>query len=367
MNILAKNQGEGPSQEKPKSLKLEWSCCAKGKRKMSKRMALAKAMEFTGLTWILARLPSRPGVLLINHHSIGDAASGCFDRAIITASEDELDHQLAYTRKHFNVVGGDELLSLLLGRTPIKHFHVAFTFDDGYLDNYTSAFPILQSHGCSAIFFLVPAFVGTNFIPWWDEIAHRVRNLGETKIPAEFATLQGLRLETDREAEIAALIGRYKSLPPHRQALLIQELRALSGFEIPIQPRRFLNWDEARTMAAAGMTIGSHTATHPILSTLDPESQRNELAECKRELEANLHSVINTLAYPYGGAGDFNRTTEEIALSVGYQAAFAFFGGVNRPGQIRQTAVYRIEAERQPRLFRCETVLRSTLGRSLFS
>jgi len=57
----------------------------------------------------------------------------------------------------------------LNGRTP--RCRVQLRFDDGYLEAYEVAFPILRSYGVPTVCFLAISMVGTSSAPWWDHIA----------------------------------------------------------------------------------------------------------------------------------------------------------------------------------------------------
>jgi peptidoglycan/xylan/chitin deacetylase (PgdA/CDA1 family) len=57
----------------------------------------------------------------------------------------------------------------------LRDTRVLLTFDDGCRDNYDLAFPILRSHGVQGVFFLPTAFIGTDAIAWWDEIANLIQ------------------------------------------------------------------------------------------------------------------------------------------------------------------------------------------------
>jgi peptidoglycan/xylan/chitin deacetylase (PgdA/CDA1 family) len=59
----------------------------------------------------------------------------------------------------------EEALAMLDGEAP-RGTSVLITLDDGYLHNYTLAFPILRRHGVQSVFFLPTAFVGTGKLPW---------------------------------------------------------------------------------------------------------------------------------------------------------------------------------------------------------
>jgi peptidoglycan/xylan/chitin deacetylase (PgdA/CDA1 family) len=306
---------------------------------------------------------SRPGILIVNHHRVGDAASSRFDRDVFSASADAFDMQLKYLKKHFNVVAGEELEDLVSGRTALKRTHIAITFDDGYRNDYCVSFPILKANDCRAAFFLVPEYVGTSTIPWWDEIAYLVRNSQKSSITLSVPTPLTVTLAPDREQAIRMVLRHYKREDNHHPEDLLAEIREQAGCELPPVGRRFIDWEEAREMKAAGMVIGSHTQTHRILGQMPPEEQQWELTESRKNIEANLGAEIRSLAYPVGIHGAFNQTTETIAQSTGYRMCFSFYGGINTPGHIQPMNLLRTSTSRDDLLFRAETVLLTRLGR----
>jgi peptidoglycan/xylan/chitin deacetylase (PgdA/CDA1 family) len=330
---------------------------------MSKRLLLATTLQKLGVLRALELYKSKPCLLVISHHRIGNASLTPFDREVFSATEDEFDLQLKYFKKYSHVVSGAELEDLVLGKTRLKRMHVAITFDDGYLDNYTTAFDILRANECTAGFFLISDYVGTSRVPWWDEIAYLVRNTRKRKITLQIPVPLTITLDPDREAAIHTVLNHYKRPDNNRGEDLLEELRLQTECTLPEPGRRFLNWTEAQQMKNAGMDIGSHTCSHPILGQVSPERQRWEMEQSKKDIEKNLGSKVTTLAYPVGTLNAFDKSTEQIARSVGYTMCFSFYGGINTPKNMSPTNLLRSCANPEPVLFRAETMLHATLGK----
>ncbi len=142
---------------------------------------------------------------------------------------------------------------------------VVITFDDGYLDNYTYAFPIIKKYGMTATIFVVADTVGG--INSFDYYAHR------------------------------------------------QPLNHMAG------------WGELREMARAGITIGSHTLTHPHLAELSPDIARQEIAGSRKKLEQGLGRKVEVFCYPYGS---YNSLTARLVQESGYAAAVTTRQGLGR-------------------------------------
>jgi len=311
-------------------------------------------MEFAG---------SKPGILIINYHRIGDPLRSRFNRGVFSATVEQFDRQVAYLKRRFPIVAGEELEALGVSDKPLKRMYVAVTFDDGYLDNYTHAFDVLRHHGCSATFFLVPTYVGTNTVPWWDTIAYLVRNSPHSSLTLGIPSPLTVPLEGDRQRAIFAVLHHYKRVDNTHQDEFLRHLKTVAGCEIPAVDRRFLDWEEANEMQAAGMAIGSHTFTHRILSQLSEEEQQQELKRSRSILEQKMRRPVLTLAYPVGSTTAFTQSTERISSAAGYKLCFSFYGGINTPINFRPTNLLRNRFEPDELLFRNQIAWMTSFGR----
>jgi peptidoglycan/xylan/chitin deacetylase (PgdA/CDA1 family) len=104
-------------------------------------------------------------------------------------------------------------------------------------------------------------------------------------------------------------------------------LRAEQGSEAGL----LMTWSELRELEAMGITIGSHTLTHPRLSTLDEAGQQMEIRESRVLLEEELGHKVSTFAYPFGAALDFTAETVQIVRDAGYSLAVSNQYGVTTP------------------------------------
>lgn len=328
---------------------------------MSYQLLVARALRKLGILRALELRDSKPGILIVNHHRIGESNETCFDRDLFGATVDELDAQVQYFKKRAPIVSGEELDNLVSGKTPVKRLYVAFTFDDGYLDNYTKAFDVFRSSGTTAAFFLVTDYVGTSTVPWWDEIAYRVRNTKRTELNLEYPVPLNLALNGNREASIATVLQHYKRADNVNAQELMNDIRREAECELPPSKRRFLSWDEAREMRAAGMAIGSHTRSHAILGRLSPEAQKQELEDSKKAIENQLGGRVRSLAYPVGAKDCFSETTEKIAMEAGYSMCFSAYGGINQATHLRRSNLLRGTVPSNPEKFRAVATARTSL------
>lgn len=329
---------------------------------MPYQLLLARALQQLGVLRALELRESKPGILVINHHRIGKADETSFDRDLFSATTDELDAQVQYFKRRAPIVSGEELDELVSGKTRLKRLYVAFTFDDGYLDNYINAFNVFRNAQCTATFFLVTDYVGTATMPWWDEIAYLVRNTKKPEISLKYPVPLRVRLNGQREDSILDILKHYKRSDTISSEEFMNEVRRETECVAPEPKRRFLDWNEAREMRDAGMAIGSHTRSHTILGRLSPELQKRELKESKETIEAHLGSKVRGLAYPVGAKDCFNQTTERLAMDIGYTMCFSAYGGINDAAHLRRSNLLRGTVPSNPDKFRAVATARISLG-----
>jgi peptidoglycan/xylan/chitin deacetylase (PgdA/CDA1 family) len=313
-----------------------------------KRELLARGLHRSGALLMLSQLPARDSLLVLNHHRIGNSEGDLFDPGVFSATADELDQQVTILKRRHALVTLEEALAFVDGTSKdrSRQCRVLITFDDGYLDNYKLAFPILQSHGVQGVFFLCTNLVGSNFVPWWDRIAYLLKTARRHRFSLSYPGHLAVNVHLDGlGTSLNAVLKLYKRPQNTNSARFIRELAAAAqGEEPPGTLRRFLNWDEAREMIRGGMAIGSHSQSHPVLSQLEPEKQRQELSESKAILSRELGIEVDTLAYPVGQATSFSPVTQKLAQEVGYRAAFSYYGGVNLPNTTTPYDINRVNA-----------------------
>ena len=271
-----------------------------------------------------------------------------YDPWVFTVDQEQLESHVRYLQKHHRIVGIDEALEIASGGQKRPGRAILLTFDDGYLDNYEAGLPVLRSLGVQAVFFLTTSFLIGGQLAWWDQIAWLVRTAKERRFRVQLdgATRElDLRYKTPAEA-IKEVLDLYKTCPADDAARFVESLEAAARTQdLPPPERLFLGPDEARGLITAGMAIGAHSHTHPILARMSPGAQFRELTVSRSILEAETGSTVDVLAYPVGGPTDFTPSTQTIARDCGYRAAFSCHGGVNVSGgcdlfDIKRTPVY---------------------------
>jgi peptidoglycan/xylan/chitin deacetylase (PgdA/CDA1 family) len=323
------------------------------RRPLSKRHLTAAALDSLGLTRLVRSHAAWTGQVCLTYHRIGDPSGSLFDHEIWSATAEGFDAQLRFVRREFDVILPRDLAD---ARRSKRGRHVLITFDDGYRDNYEVAFPILQAHSLKATFFVSTGFIDNPRLPWWDEIAWMV-NTSTCPMLAGIATPLSLAA-ADRPATIRTLLDIYKRLSPDETSPFLEGIAHAtgSGRFTGDASSMWMTWPMLRAMQAAGMEIGGHTVTHPVLGRLPVADQAREIRQCVARLESQLSRRIGSFSYPIGSRSAFDGETRKCAADAGLDHAFSFYGGYSGPGAWDPYDVPRVgvelELEATPQLFR---------------
>lgn len=277
---------------------------------------LARKAERLGLNSIARRLGSWRGLLVITYHRIGDPLACELDRGIFSTDAGTFAAQMDFLQRHFDLVSIDDVVD----HPPeywSKRRAVLVTFDDGYIDNFTHAFPVLRDRHIPALFFVTSGFVDKRPLAWWDEIAHMWRT--------------STRADTcgDIDSVIEQTLKKYYQLPSDACGEFLDELAGNLGCDRSAQSVTdvWMTWDMLREMTQHGMSLGGHTVTHPILTRGD-EHWEFELSEGKRRIESETATRVNAFSYPVGTTDCISEKLKS-ATAEHYATAFGCYGGVN--------------------------------------
>jgi peptidoglycan/xylan/chitin deacetylase (PgdA/CDA1 family) len=248
-------------------------------------------------------------------------------------------------RGYCDVLASDQLDEHALA-TPGRR--VLVTVDDCYRDSYEVAFPVFADNRVPATFFLASGFLDGTATPWWDEIAWMVTVSNRERLEPATWWSKALPLQgAAARPTVTELVRVRRGLDPVRGTDMLERLADATGSgRRPAEStaEEFITWEHAREMAAAGMTIGGHTDTHPVLSTLSEQGQRAEIVRGLDRIAAELGERPTTFAYPVGLQGTFDSSTKRALAANGVRLAFSNYGGYSRrsnwePLEIRRVGV----------------------------
>jgi peptidoglycan/xylan/chitin deacetylase (PgdA/CDA1 family) len=206
----------------------------------------------------------RSKMLVVAFHRVNDwmAEDG------ITCASQRFEEFCGFFKQHFRVV---PLAEQVAGCREWRDMGgtLSITFDDGYLDNFEVAAPILRRLELPATFFIATGFIGTEHAPSWD-----------------------------------------------------LQLQRRPGW---------MSWDQLRELRDGGFTIGAHTDSHPDLGKADPAAIQAELALCRTKLQRELGTAPTLFAYPFGGRDNISPAALQLVREAGFECCLSACGGVNPP------------------------------------
>jgi peptidoglycan/xylan/chitin deacetylase (PgdA/CDA1 family) len=206
---------------------------------------------------------------------------------------------------------------------------VSITFDDGYADNAELALPALQRHGLTATFFVATGFLDGGRM-WNDTI---IETLRRAPAPLDLRDLDGPMLsEAGAQARARAVndtIRARKHLPPPERHRRVEELVRRAKVAPPDD--LMMRSEQVRELSRAGMSIGAHTVTHPILRKVDDAEAAREMSASRATLESLIQAPVRTFAYPNGRLGDdYEERHATIARDAGFELAVSTNPGTAR-------------------------------------
>jgi peptidoglycan/xylan/chitin deacetylase (PgdA/CDA1 family) len=268
---------------------------------------------------LLARLLRGKTLILTYHRVVGPGEGGNLEPGMFVEAPTFARH-LDFLARHFRVISLEGFLSEPEHPEP----RCVITFDDGWRDNHTHAFPALRRLGLPATVFLATGLIGSERWLWSDRAAHLAAGAWPERADLLWRLLGGPQGKTfgDREAFIAGVVAHLKGLGD----VACEECLGRASHKLKVDfPRRrlFLDWNEVAEMAGGGISFGAHTVSHANLARLSGAGLAEELAA---PLRATGVKMLPVLSYPYGA---HNSEVVDAAREAGYVAALSTEAGVN--------------------------------------
>lgn len=270
-----------------------------------------------GINLLSAR---RPRVLL--YHRFGPQTT------IRHLSVDVFEAQMKLLRERFNLMNVSTLCEALADRCLPRDTAVV-TIDDGYEDVYHYAFPILKHYKIPATLYVTTGFLDRCLWLWPDAIAYILDNTTRQEVHWELGGVLPLRSAEERHEAWRVLATHGEELSTAELQAWLPRLAEDLGLALPGAPvddYRAMSWDQLREIAAAGIEVGDHSWSHPVLTRCDESDVRWQVEQSKQRLEEAVGRPVRSFAYPHGASSPAVRAAVRAA---GYHSAV----GVETPSQ----------------------------------
>lgn len=294
-------------------------------------VGIAALFYYSGLVylarWWTRRSPQQ--LIILNYHR---------------ASEGNLRRHFSYLKKHYRIVHLDTALDELY--TPTKEnarqqrehlTALAITFDDGYRDNYTCAYPLASELHVPFTIYVVPGYIESGLCFWWEEGKRLVSRtqMGTVTIEERLYDLK----KPDERTLLATAIDRrvrHAQSVAERETFLTSTRMTLSVPSTVLKEEASslpLTWEQVKEMDVSGwVSFGAHTMHHPILAYLtDYDEMQQEIEACRTLLEQQLGHSVYSFAYPVGQMQHIGSDVRNAVCKAGYTWAVTTSYGFNNP------------------------------------
>jgi peptidoglycan/xylan/chitin deacetylase (PgdA/CDA1 family) len=270
------------------------------------------------------------------------------------------ERQMRWLARSADVLSEADLLYLIRTDRPMPGRCAMVTFDDGYIDNYQLAFPVLRSLNMPAIFFIPTQAIEDRSLGWWDIISYLVKRCTKERVYLESCGAGGpTRTASEKAETIRHLLSFIKRTRDRSTEDVLGDLSRACEVEPPTraeQGSQLMTWEQLGEMLAKDMAVGSHTHSHGVLSAMGSNAQLSELRRSKQLLETRLNHEVSSLSYPVGGESHYSKATKDAARAAGYALAFSFTKRVTRRRVDDPFDITRIPPPRALSLFKAVTV-----------
>jgi peptidoglycan/xylan/chitin deacetylase (PgdA/CDA1 family) len=260
---------------------------------------------------------------IIMYHGVAKKDNNSMNFRHISA--EVFEKHLKFLKKNTHVISVEDFFEqkFIKGKP-----NVAITFDDGYLNNYQHAFPLIEKYEAPTTFYITGLNTTSHHILWPDFHDLMVSVCQESEITCNGLTF--LRNGRDIKRPYISKTDNENFHEYLKKLAFKDKMEVLDkytkGTDILNKETHFDYWklasDEQIIEMSKGKytTIGSHGMLHNNLGLINIQEAEQELINSKNYLEALTQKEINSIAYP---DGSYTRAVVEIAKNLGFKYQLA--------------------------------------------
>ncbi|MCJ7782511.1 MAG: polysaccharide deacetylase family protein [Desulfobacterales bacterium] len=301
---------------------------------------------------LLTRVRQEHPCIILLYHRIVDENSQYLNKGpVVHHHIKDFKREIPYFKRNFQILSMDEVVSHMKLGKGFRRPSIAITFDDGYLDNYTLAYPVLKKHGVPATLYLTTSLIGTPDQIWTEQIG--LAFLETKKDYFNFSALIGdetvpIKTKKEKEKANSKVSEALKLRPDGERRELIQQVFEKLGVNDKsgrhLGERMMLNWDEIQELRKDGITIGSHSHTHPILSRMPIQKAKDEILNSKKIVENKVDIEVKHFSFPNGREEDFSEELRDYCREIGFESICSVIYGTNDASEGNAFTLKRVGA-----------------------
>lgn len=198
---------------------------------------------------------------------------------------------------------------------------LALTFDDGYRDNFTVAYPLLKRLGIPFAIYVTTSFPDGEAILWWEAMERLLQDHDHIKL-ADGRVL-ACRTSQEKQDVFVALRESVMALPCDALGDKVNAMFEQARFDWrQMCAAEALSWDDLRELSRDPLvTIGAHTVSHPVLCQLSEEKALAEMRDSRERIEAHIGKHVTHFCYPFGSRNEVGAREFDLARSLRFSTA----------------------------------------------
>ncbi len=293
-----------------------------------KSAALCSRITETVGLYALGRAWNKEKTIILMYHGVTKQNDPVANYDHKHIEYERLEGHLQYLNKHYSIISVDEYIRWRKGEKRILPPNsLIITFDDGYRNNYTQLFPLLNKYDIPAVIFLPTAYIGKKQIAWYDMVAYCVSRTKKKNLIIDNQIFDVINDKQKIEA-IVKLKRKIRTAGAVRTKIIAEVVK-----ETGVNPTfceeedfLFLSWEQCKKIKKSKITFGSHSCTHEYMTDLSEEKLKKEMCESKKIIETELRKPCLAFAYPFG---ECNEKTKMALKDADYDCAVTTTFGSN--------------------------------------
>jgi peptidoglycan/xylan/chitin deacetylase (PgdA/CDA1 family) len=233
-------------------------------------------------------------------------------------------------RWKFDIVSMEEVCQRAVTLASPRRF-VCLTFDGGYKDLMTSAYPVLSRHGVPFTIYLPTAFPDRLGEAWWLALEQVIARENRVSLVMDRKEQRFNVGNTSEKYQLYDFLeGWMRSLPPPDLSVAINDLcKRYSVDLVGLSRDASMDWNDLTKLAADPLvTIGSATVNYPVLSNLRDADASREMTMGRAVAQAAFRRDVRHFAYPFGDRASWRRQHATVAEEAGFASAVSAISGV---------------------------------------
>ena len=280
----------------------------------------------------LCRRKNRGKIRILMYHGVVPAEMEPFCWTQLPVRR--FERQLKYLKRNHSILKLSEVLDKIQKGLPLPENTAVITFDDGYRNNATVAYPLLKRLGIPATVFLATGCITDRALCWPDRLYLGLRDTVQENIDLREFGLKRYSLRTlkGKGAAQEDIVEYLKSMPWDKKEKILKDIlgRLKVGPDREGTPFDLLTWEEIQSLNAEGLIeFGAHTVTHNILSQMGEKDAEREIIDSCGMIEKQLGMKCLWFAYPNGRRRDFTPRSKEVLKANGVLCGLTTIPGLN--------------------------------------